>query len=204
VTDDEDTEAIDQSARILDYARARFFRYGYSSVTIDEMASELRISKSTFYRFFASKEELLNSAVRSYSEDITRGFAVKATHDLETFIAEFKAGAALIVDAIGQLDARARDDIRATAPKIWKKLQTHQHRSISFILAQLIRAGIERGMLRSDLEPEVVGDLLAVSVVSILYGETFPTKGTSRIEALQSLADILLRGMLAPPRAKTA
>ena len=59
---DEPTPQLD---RILDFARERFFRYGYSSVTIDEIAAELRMSKATFYRFFKSKEELLESAVRS-------------------------------------------------------------------------------------------------------------------------------------------
>ena len=45
--------------RIIDYAIGQFWRYGYSGITIDEIAGELRISKATFYNFFKSKEDLV-------------------------------------------------------------------------------------------------------------------------------------------------
>jgi|GEM_PF-1090083 len=191
--------AIGQFERIRDFAQSRFFRYGYSSITIDEIATELRMSKSTIYRFFKSKDELLEEAVEFYSEMIMKGFVAEGARTVEAFIKEFKAAATFIADAIDQLDPRARDDLRSAVPKIWKRLQVLQHRSITSVFSKLLQMGVDVNLIRSDIDPAFAGDLLAMSFESILWGDALQSSGLSRFEALQSLADMLFTGILAKP-----
>jgi AcrR family transcriptional regulator len=50
-------------ARIIDVSFAAFNLKGFQAVPMDEIARELRISKKTIYKYFSSKEELLESAL---------------------------------------------------------------------------------------------------------------------------------------------
>lgn len=188
------------SGQIVEFAMKNFFRYGYSSVTVDEIVAELRMSKATFYRFFKSKEDLLGRVIRSYSESIVNRFPIVKVHDPGTYIEQFRRLADFIAETLRQIDARARDDIRTSVPKLWESLQELQHRSITSILASFFRAGRECGLLRPEIDPDVSGELLAMTVEGLLAGETRKNPSLSRVKALQTLADIIMNGFLAVPR----
>src|SRR6266478_4148724 len=49
--------------RIVDAARAHFFSHGFRSVTMDDLAEELGISKKTLYAHFPGKIELLEAVL---------------------------------------------------------------------------------------------------------------------------------------------
>ena len=61
--------------RILTRAEEMFLKSGYSKVTMDEIASNLGMSKKTLYKYFSSKEELVKeiiSKMRSIATDYHR------------------------------------------------------------------------------------------------------------------------------------
>src|SRR3990170_7214026 len=49
--------------RIMEAAREKFFEQGFMKVTVDEIASDLGMSKKTLYKFFPSKEDLVRKAI---------------------------------------------------------------------------------------------------------------------------------------------
>lgn len=49
--------------RIMDVSFAAFNRKGFQAVSMDEVAKELHISKKTIYKYFGSKEELLEASL---------------------------------------------------------------------------------------------------------------------------------------------
>ena len=49
----------DAKSRILLAARERMLRVGYTRLSVDDLVSDLGMSKKTFYRIFRSKEDLL-------------------------------------------------------------------------------------------------------------------------------------------------
>src|SRR5215469_16371078 len=49
--------------RIVDAARAHFFSHGFRSVTMDDLAGELGISKKTLYAHFPGKFDLLEAVL---------------------------------------------------------------------------------------------------------------------------------------------
>ena len=58
------TAEAEARGRILAAARRLFFAHGFGRVTMDEIASELAMSKKTLYRHFASKEAALRGGHR--------------------------------------------------------------------------------------------------------------------------------------------
>ncbi|MBK8844791.1 MAG: helix-turn-helix transcriptional regulator [Saprospiraceae bacterium] len=43
-----------------------FLKYGFRSVTMDDLCKELTMSKKTLYQFFSNKEELLTECIASF------------------------------------------------------------------------------------------------------------------------------------------
>src|ERR1700754_5091546 len=59
---------MDVKERILTKAAELFMRYGIRSITMDEIAAQLGISKKTIYQFFTDKDEMVEAVV---DEEIT-------------------------------------------------------------------------------------------------------------------------------------
>src|SRR5690349_24938165 len=71
------------SDRIVAAARAHFFAHGFRSVTMDDLAAELGMSKKTLYAQFPSKTEPLQAVLlakfRSIETDLDAIMACSAT-----------------------------------------------------------------------------------------------------------------------------
>src|SRR2546422_8688420 len=84
--------ALDSSRqRIVEAARAHFFSHGFRSVTMDDLADELGISKKTLYAHFPSKIALLEAVladkfagVEARLKEVTRTYP----HDFSTALRE--------------------------------------------------------------------------------------------------------------------
>src|SRR6059058_3766590 len=106
--------------RIVEAARAHFFSHGFRSVTMDDLAEELAISKKTLYAHFPSKVALLEAVladkfagVEAKLEEITRAFP----HDFSAALHELLANTQRELDEIKPPFVR---DMRQKAPHAFK------------------------------------------------------------------------------------
>ena len=67
--------------RIQEKATELFMRFGIRSVSMDDIATQLGMSKKTIYQFFADKDELVD-AVMAANIQKTQGECVKCTAEL--------------------------------------------------------------------------------------------------------------------------
>lgn len=190
-------EKSSQVQSILSFSNELFFRYGYSGITIDEIAAKLHISKTTFYRFFSSKEELLDTVVSRHYQTTRDAFSFGGVQSVDELREEYRRAIAFMGKVLERLDARALQDIRASAPRIWSKLRKLQHEAFSHIFGLIISRGIENGVLRSDVKVEEASELLAASIESLHDGEALEELELDRGDTIRSLVDLLFDGMLA-------
>lgn len=60
----------DTRLRIMNAAEALFFEKGYLGVSVDEIVNSLGMSKATLYRYFKSKEELVETIASRFFKDV--------------------------------------------------------------------------------------------------------------------------------------
>ncbi|MCX6165394.1 MAG: TetR/AcrR family transcriptional regulator, partial [Ignavibacteriae bacterium] len=48
---------------ILKFAGEKFYKDGFNKISMDEIASQLHISKKTIYKYFPSKDKLIESLI---------------------------------------------------------------------------------------------------------------------------------------------
>jgi AcrR family transcriptional regulator len=89
-------------ARILKAARELFYEYGIHTVGVDAIAEAAGTNKTTLYRHFASKDELIAACLREYGREVESEWAeIERAHEGKPkdqllaclrFLAEFKLG----------------------------------------------------------------------------------------------------------------
>ena len=87
-------ETVAGRQRIVEAARAHFFSHGFRSVTMDDLAEELGVSKKTLYAYFPGKTALLEAvladkfaSVEAKLEEIRRAYP----HDFPAALHELLA-----------------------------------------------------------------------------------------------------------------
>lgn len=144
----------EQKELILQTASRMFTQSGIRNVSIDDVCSELRISKKTFYIHFSQKEDLVDAIVTydkqkrldRYDKNM-RG--KNAIDTLIYIIREIKRDA----DCTPHL---LWNDIQKFYPKIFDKHNTEKMMNIRHGFEINLKQGIEEGYYRHDLDIELI------------------------------------------------
>jgi len=170
---------------ILDVAQRLVATKGFERMTIEDILSELHVSKGAFYHYFVSKSDLLQALVARMGED-TRGMLRPILED-PSIPAVVKLQRTF--DAAGRWKS-ARKDYLLSLLQVWyhddNAVMRHRVRSDTFawltpLLGNVVRQGIEEGVFATRFPEHAglavysllfeVGDLLADGILSSRAGE---------------------------------
>ncbi len=181
--------------RIIEQARDRFFLIGFSKVTMDDLAEELGISKKTMYQHFQSKGDLIDQVFDwQVTENVNRINAIVNSSD--DFIKKLYS----MWVAIGRLACRINrnvlDDLRKHRPDLWKRIDEMRRKVILKSITKMIDEGIERGLVRMDINKQVVTLMYVSSIQGIVNPDVLAEYSFSAEEALRSILRVFLDGIL--------
>jgi AcrR family transcriptional regulator len=156
--------------RIVLAASDRFLGSGFSSVTMDDIAHELGMSKKTLYEFFPGKLDLLRATMRLKNDACDRTFEAYAAENLDFF-----AHARKIFGYIAQMYSRITPaymtDIRRNAPSVWSEIQEFKRTRVRRYMLDLLEQGVKQGVLRKDLDRETLVRLYLTMTSALVYPE---------------------------------
>ena len=156
---------MDVKERITSKALDLFCQYGIKSVSMDELASSLGISKRTIYENFKDKEEILSSVLHMMREKKLEEFESLITDTsnvVEVFIAiiEIHQNAPIC-------SGRFFDDIHKYYPKAARLIQEANEKN-NRELRVFLNKGIEEGYIRDDLNVEATAFLVEESTFTYI------------------------------------
>jgi AcrR family transcriptional regulator len=141
--------------KIISKASELFLKLGFKSVTMDDIAGEMCISKKTIYKYFCNKEVLIEESTtlvhRQIHEIIDTIVAKKnnAIHEnfeiREMFCEMFK----------NSLDSSPLYQLKKHYPEIYRKVMTQEIDQCSQWFRENIEKGIREKLYRSDLNIDV-------------------------------------------------
>src|SRR5437879_2547905 len=142
--------------RIVDAARTHFFSHGFRSVTMDDLAEELGISKKTLYAHFPGKFDLLEAVladkfagVEAALKEVTRAHP----HDFPATLHELLTGTQRELDEIKPPFVR---DMRQKAPDVFKVVEHRRAALIRRHFGKLFIEGRRAGMVRKDVPAKLM------------------------------------------------
>jgi AcrR family transcriptional regulator len=183
-------EPEDSHEAIMQATHRAIREYGYAGLSIQRIADEADLSKSTFYHHFDSKDDLLASFIEYILAAFVRVFTLESCADpeqnLHTFIEllacpmeqiEFASTDEIddILNTYVEVRAQAvrSDDVRAQFTAADEAFTNH--------LAEIIESGIEDGVFQ-DVEPYQTARFIS----TVLGGNTFArsTRNGHEIDAV--------------------
>jgi AcrR family transcriptional regulator len=182
--------------RIVDAARAHFFSHGFRSVTMDDLAAEMGISKKTLYAHFPSKIALLEAVLA----DKFVGVEAKLTeisrarpHDFPTALRELLANMQRELDEIKPPFVR---DMRQKAPHVFKTVECRRAALIERFFGKLFIEGQRTGMVRKDVPAKLMIEILLAMVQAIMNPPKMEELGMMPREGFAGILKIVLEGAL--------
>jgi len=184
--------------RIVDAARAHFFSHGFRSVTMDDLAEELGVSKKTLYAHFPGKLDLLEAVLadKFAGVEATLMQATRAhAHDFPATLHELLAGTQR---ELGEIKPPFVRDMRQKAPHVFKVVEHRRAALIERYFGKLFVEGQRAGMVRKDVPATLIIEVLLAIVQAIMNPPKMEELGMLPKEGFSGIIRIVLEGALTP------
>ena len=185
---------------IMDATFAALCEHGYADLTMQSIADEFGKSKSLLHYHYDSKEDL----IVSFMEHLLKGFLEEFDDDSDADpLDQLLRMADIVVQGSG--DGDGPDDVhmallglRAQAPydeALRDQLVTND-RHIRDTIADIVRAGVEEGQFRDDVDPEQFAAVFRSAIEGaqshdVILGDDAPTE-----TALSGIEELLIERLL--------
>ncbi|MDD3655688.1 MAG: TetR/AcrR family transcriptional regulator [Atribacterota bacterium] len=187
--------------RILTTARKYFFTQGYSKATMDELATELHMSKKTLYQFFNSKQFLLESVIYDFFQDFHNKINKIIRTKKNRRIGVLKQFMSLVQAQISQFNIWAFEDIRKNNPRAWLIINQLEEKLINSELRKLLQEGKKEGTVCQDIDLDLIVLMILNTIKSVVIPEVVSQLSYSTEEVIDMLARIVMHGISSPGNA---
>lgn len=183
--------------RILAASLQLFMRRGIKSVSMDDIAAALGLSKKTLYKWFETKDQLVLACVTGHlaleQSNCARIVveAVDAVHEIVLIMKWTKQEHADVHPGIFF-------EMRKYYPAAWEQWEAHK---VRFILGQIednLRRGVAEGLYRADLDVPVVARLHLLQIEGALNPDLFPARQFQPTRVWQAADEYYLYAVTTP------
>ena len=158
---------------ILEKATEMFISYGYKSITMDDIAAGMGISKKTIYQHYSNKTELVEASAKVLLKNISNGIDLiyKENHNP---IEEFFYIRRFISNLTNSEMSASFHQLKKYFPEISKQLLKYQFQQMHNWMIENLKRGIEAGLYRSDQNIEFTSRIYYIIIVGTKDNELFP------------------------------
>ncbi len=161
--------------KILNKAVDLFLSYGFKSITMDDIAKELAISKKTIYKYFRNKVELVDASTifMHHTMDTRINEIVEQNFNA---IEENFAIKNLFKDLFKKSKTSPMFQLKKYYPKTYTKLMEQEICTFKECVMENLKKGINEKLYRTDIDKEMVIKLYFTLVFEAYEGDLFGSK----------------------------
>ncbi len=184
-----------EKEKILNRTEEIFLLQGFHKITMDEIASSLKMSKKTIYKYFTSKDELVKSTAHYFMQRIQNeieNIVKNKNHSIEKIVAIINT-----IKNIGlnKLSEKWLDDLRHYQPSLWKEINLFRARMINKNISAIFSQGINEGYI-INVPHQIIINIFMSSVQSVVNPDFIMNNNFSISQAINSTIKILINGIL--------
>lgn len=164
--------------RILQEAEKQFLRFGVKSVTMDQIALALGMSKKTIYQFFREKSALVYQVMANHQEDlqvVMDSIRLQAQDPVDEVLK--------ISDHLSQMTAEMNPsvlvDIARYYPDAYQLFLEYKRKCLLESLVVNMRWGIEQKLYRNDIDLHILATLRLQQIEWAFDPNVFPSAAYS-------------------------
>ncbi|WAC10586.1 TetR/AcrR family transcriptional regulator [Dyadobacter pollutisoli] len=181
--------------RIIKSALNLFWRYGIKSVTMDDIAKDLGISKRTIYQHYSDKEAILALVIQ---EEIKtqKNEMEKLDEQASNPIEQMMYASVQMRDTLSNMNPTLLYDLKKYYPAAWELFQNYKHEYIIKSIHDNLIKGIELGLYRPDIDVDVLSMLRVEQIVMAFDPTIFPARKFNMMHTQMQFLLHFLRGVL--------
>lgn len=182
--------------RVVAAARRQFLAHGFRSVSMDDLAAELGMSKKTLYMSFPSKAALLEAVLKDKFREVeadlgqlAKDQAVDVEAALHRFLSCLQRHTAEIQPAFVR-------DIGRETPELFQLIEQRRRELIRRYFGRLFEDGKNAGVIRHDIPTHLIIEILLGAVQAIMNPPKLMELGFTVEKGYSSVIRLILEGAL--------
>jgi AcrR family transcriptional regulator len=190
--------------RIVDGAMELFYKFNFTRVTTDEIASHIGVSKKTIYNYFGSKKEILSEGISQLKKEMNQELdAILSQKDLH-FTDKLKLNLTTIAIHLNKITPHFGEDLRKNVPEVWKDISDYKKEAALLRFRKLLDAGKKNGYVNKhvDMNMALLVYMSAIdNILDPLFLKNLPADVFSKIpyatkELFNLLVNVIFLGVL--------
>ncbi|HAN18985.1 MAG: hypothetical protein A2X13_11680 [Bacteroidetes bacterium GWC2_33_15] len=171
---------------ILEKVTALYMKYGIKSITMDDIARELGISKKTLYLYVENKNDLVEKVVdyvTNQKECDFNNIDKKEMNAIEKLL-EVNMH---IIKTMKDYNPATEYDLKKYYPELYAKIHTLRKERMHQSILENIKKGKEEGLYRAELKEEIIARLQVSRFMNMHEDEIFSQNDIQRSEFIHEL-----------------
>lgn len=152
--------------KIIRKATDMFLKLGFKSVTMDDIAGEMCISKKTIYKYFSNKEKLIEEGTEIVHQNIHRLMEEVIAQDHNAIAENFQMRE-MFKEMFKSFDQSPAYQLKKHYPEIYEKMMANEIEDCSHMFRQNIEKGITEGLYRKETDIEAAVKFYYTLIFSI-------------------------------------
>ena len=188
---------MEPQERIVSKAHELFMRYGIRSVSMDEVANHLGMSKKTIYQFYTDKDALVEDVI---TIEIT-GKQIECRHHRQksdNAIQEIFMATDMLLELLTHMNPALIFDLEKYHPKAFKKYNDHKNSFLYTLIKENIEWGKKEGLYREEVLADIMARFRLASIFLVFNPEVFPGGKHSLPVIVTEITDNFLFGLASP------
>lgn len=174
-----------------------FLNFGFKSVTMDDIASKMGISKKTIYTHFKNKTKLVEETSLTIFEFISNG--INCICELEKNpIDELFAIKSFVMQHLKDEKSSPQYQLQKYYPTIFHTLKIKQLEIMKECVVDNLNRGINQGLYRKELDLSFISRIYFNGIMGIKDEETFPRSEFEHNQLLESYLNYHIRAIATP------
>jgi AcrR family transcriptional regulator len=181
--------------KIIRGAETLFTKYGVRSISMDDIARHLSVSKKTLYQHFEDKEDIVTMAVQSHIERIMGEFDLIQSSAVDA-IDELSKASACLKRTMSEINPSLMFDLEKYHPRAWSVWVDSKKKFIRESVIRNLKKGVQEGYFRAELDLEIMATI-RMELVQLAFDDgIFPRAQFNLTDVQVQLFDHFVFGLL--------
>ncbi|HEX9511915.1 MAG TPA: TetR/AcrR family transcriptional regulator [Puia sp.] len=181
--------------RILSKAADLFMRYGIRSITMDEIAAQLGISKKTIYQFFTDKDDMV-TAVIDLEIQKNQMDCIEFRNQSENAVHQIFLTLESLEELLKSTNPLMLYDLEKHHPRSFKKLREFKYEFLYRVILDNLQWGIAEELYRADIQLDIVVKSRIESAFLVFNLDLFPHSRYKISEVNYELSMLFIHGIV--------
>ena len=182
---------------IINEAIPLFIQFGFKSVTIDDIAIKMGVSKKTIYAHFPKKVTLVETSVFMHFNNVFEKILNISKHSKDPIIGLYQ----IKKEALKHLSNEKNSPVyqlQKYYSSIYNKLQQMEFNTLGGMFSESLKKGIEMGLFRSEININFVTRIFFNGIRGINNVQLFPIEEYRIDQLLINFSEYHLRAICTP------